>query len=354
MSNSVPLKITIANHGTRRLNVTRDSSFEQFQQTVKGLFGIQNDLDWVYLDEENDTVTFSTEQEFKDALLVWNESKLLRLNATPRPLQRIEQPVRTVHPTEQAPQSGCPFSRQAPSSDRCCASLPVRVGIPLVLFYSIFTHPILTFIGLATLMVVTRHHYPSTYDKLSLHAKTHWRKVAVAYGLYMLFNCKLCTLIFAVPIGFILYNKFKNCHGCGDRQSAECCYVKCRDSIKQFLTNPCVRHSITEIVNFGQRLTTMPQPAPQPVNVPSQEQPKTVQPSAPLITEIYPSVSNEVVTEEPQPVLPERIEESFQSELEALRSMGFDNTKLNEHLLRNFNGNLDRVITSLLQLSSMK
>lgn len=349
MSNVVPIKITVANYGTRRLNVSRDTSFEQFQRTVKELFGIQNELEWVYVDEENDTVTFSTEQEFRDALIVWNESKLLRLNATPRP-QRVEHPTRS---NEQVPpQSGCPFSRQGIASNRCCASLPVRLGVPLALFYSIFTHPILTFIGLATLMVVTRHHYPSTYEKLSLHAKTHWRKVAVAYGLYMLFNCKLCTLFFAVPIGFILYNKFKNCHS----QNAECCYVKCRDSLKQFLATPCVRHSINEIVTFGQRLATVPQPAPQhvaPHQVTEQPQePKTVQPSAPLISDIYPHVSNEIITEEP--ALPERIDAPFNEELEALSSMGFDNRKLNEHLLRNFNGNLDRVITSLLQLSSMK
>jgi hypothetical protein len=347
---TIPLKITIANYGTRRLNVARDTPFQNFQQNVKELFGIQNELDWVYVDEENDVVTFSTDQEFIDALAVWNENKLLKLNATSRPtIQRVEQPHQS-HASEQAPTS-CPFSRMScRAGNSGCTSLPLRAAVSLGLFYSIFSHPFLTLVGLITLMVVTRHHYPASYEKLSLHARTHWRKVAVAYGAYMLFHCTFCTLFFAFPIAFLLIKKFKSCHSV---QNGECCYVKARDAIKNFLATHNINccDSIDKIVNFGQGVSSVPQ-AQAPQQEQPQELPKSLQPSAPPLSSLYPSVSNEIVTDD---ILPQRVETvPFEKELETLSTMGFDNKKLNEHLLRNFNGNLDRVVTSLLQLSSMQ
>jgi hypothetical protein len=354
---SIPVKISILERGTRRLNIARNSNFSTFEDTVKELFGIQNRLDWVYIDEENDLVTFSTSQEFQDILSSWNEQNILRLNATPAPLpQRVEEPVHANVAPQQA-SGGCPFSRASscvgsgccsPSAGGCCGvSMPSRIAVILGLFYSIFTHPFLTFIGLLSVMFITRHHYPATYEKLTAHARTHWRKVALAYGLYMLFNCKVCTMLIAIPVGYFLVKKFQRCHQNQQNRTGECCYTKVRDAVKDFIARTNITiDGIEKAVHNMTRPHVPITPAPQPQE-PQQPQQKLVEPSAPM----YPS-AHEIATEE---VLPQRVESSsFQGQLEALENMGFSNRKLNEHLLRNFNGNLDRVVTSLIQLQSMQ
>jgi len=350
------------------LNVTRDTTLEQLQQQVKELFAVPNDLDWIYLDEENDVVTFSTEQEWRDALQLWADGKLLKITATPRPIQTkvMEAPHHHPHFTrEDAPRGGCPFSRMSGACNnntegRCCASFPVRVGLPIALIIAVFMHPFLTLIGLVSLLFVTYHHFPTSFEKISLHAKAHWRKVAFAYALRFLLTCKCCTMLFAVPIGFLVYRKFKNCHSGNYTGNGQCCFVKIRDGFKQFLAS----HNINGCESAGKFMCSFAGgkrcPASQVTHVaPQQEVARVVQPqvydikqaSAPLVTEIYPEASSFEQTILPQRTEPQPIQ--YAGELETLCLMGFDNKKLNEHLLRNFNGDLDRVITSLLQLSSM-
>jgi hypothetical protein len=293
---SIPVKISILEHGTRRLNIARSSNFSTFEDTVKDLFGIQNRLDWVYIDEENDLVTFSTSQEFEDILSSWNEQNILRLNATPAPIpQQVEQPVHT-NVAPQAVSGGCPFSRASscagngccnPSAGgRCGISMPSRIAVTLGLFYSIFTHPFLTLIGLLSVMFITRHHYPATFERLTVHAKTHWRKVAFAYGLYMLFNCRVCTILIAIPVGYFVVKKFKQCHQNQQNRTGGCCYTKVRDTVKDFMARNNITLDGIERVVHHITTPTVPQAPAQPQSQqpeqPQQPQQKVVEPSAPM------------------------------------------------------------------------
>jgi hypothetical protein len=355
--NTVHVKITVSNNGTRRMNVDRETSFGQFQQQVKELFGLQNELDWVYIDEEDDVVTFSTEQEWHDNLQSWQSEKVLKINATARPIQQ------QIEHSEERQIGRCPFVRRGNQQGRCCASFYVRFLLPLAIFYAIFTHPFLTLIGFGSLLFITYKHHPATLEKIRVHAKAHWRKVAFVFALRLMLSCSTCTLFFLIPIGFVAYRKFKRCHGGNYCGSNSCCFVKARDSIRNFMAShriincedackfacavlqgkKCPAQAARNVSTEPQSVVSQPQVQPTEFIVPQK------QPSAPSISEIYPQVSEE-------PILPQRSEpvEPYANMLEALQLMGFNNQKLNEHLLRNFNGNLDRVITSLLQLSAMQ
>jgi len=344
MSNTVAVKISIANN-TRRLNVNRQTTFDQFKEQVTNLFEVSQNLDWSYLDEENDTVTFSTSQEWSDALQIWPDGKLLKLNAT------LVQPQAAVNPQTVTQNAPAP-----PTQSRCCSSsFATRVLLPFGLLYSVFTHPFLTLIGLATLMYVTYHHYPEQHEKLKTHAKAHWRKVAVAFALRMLFCCKLCTLFFLIPIGIFAYRRLRaHCESQAFRSN--CCNFGTNYFIKarQFLDSHQIKH-VDDLCKFacalfqGKKCPARAELVQEPVvRAQSVQERESKVPSAPVYNEIYPQPV-ETVT------LPERVERAqYFGELEALSLMGFDNKKLNEHLLRNFNGDLDRVINSLLQLSTMK
>lgn len=335
---SLSLKIVVADKGTRRFTVSRDTSFEQFQLQVLDLFAIDQ-INWKYIDEENDEVTFSTSGEWQDIIQNWPQEKLLKLFGTaPQPV--IEQPTQ--------PQ---PIQRGS-----CCSAFPSRIFILLSLVYSAFFHPFLTIIGLMTVAVTTYSHYPATFNKLKIHGRKHWRKLAIAFGLRALLSCSCCTLLLAIPIGFIIYRKVKKCSasGCDIGRSIALYLFNLKHRVQQFAFAHNIRGT-EDACKFACHVMQgkkCPARVAQP-EAPIQEPVQTKEPSAPGFNEIYPQVNDQVPAE--PFVLPQRTESGqFTSELDALQMMGFSNTKLNEHLLKNFNGDLDRVINSLLQLSAMK
>jgi len=338
---SVSVKVTIDKSGTRRLNINRDITYEQFQQKIKELFELDSDLSWNYTDEENDVVTFSTPLEWKDLVSSWNSEKLLKLQGT-TVVVTAEPPV--VNNTRN--------HHQNTPCRKGCGGLKRFLGMA-VLLYSIFRHPIFTLFALGTTLAVTYHHSPRQFEIISGHAKAHWRKAAIAYGIVLLLSCKICTLFILAPIAFIAYHKIKKCATEGIQ--GDCCFSRKINKIKQFLVAHNIR-SGEDVCKFAGSLLQGRQCPARVASVPrttevatSPVQAKHVEPTAPAFAEVYPRAEEEVVP------LPEKVESTpFQNELTALELMGFTNTKLNEHLLRNFNGNLDRVISSLLQLSSMK
>jgi len=340
MDSLVSLKITL-NSGTRRLNISKQTSFEAFEDQIRGLYEVQSAIDWKYIDEENDEVTFSSNQEWADAIQNWPSDKILRIFGTPRQVQPQTQP-------QSAPQ----YSQQRGS---CCSAFPTRFVVLSALLYSVFSSPLLTLIGIISTLVVTYHHFPATYSNLMSHGTRHWRKLSFAFGLRLLFSCSCCTLLFVAPVAFILYRKAKRCslNGCNVGQAVWYWLYTLKTRVQQFKDAHKINNG-EDVCKFACNLVqgrTCTKSAPQ--QQPESNVVPTKQPSAPEFNDIYPQINTQE-TAEPF-VLPQRVETSqFENELSALQIMGFDNKKLNEHLLRNFNGDLDRVINSLLQLSAMK
>lgn len=115
----VSLKIAIANSGTRRLNINRQTPLESFESQIKGLFDVQSSIDWKYIDEENDEVTFSTPQEWIDVIQNWPSDRVLKLFGVVR---------QQVIPPQQ-------FQQQQRGS--CCAAFPFFLIGLFAYFYSL-------------------------------------------------------------------------------------------------------------------------------------------------------------------------------------------------------------------------
>lgn len=334
MSDMISLKITINNGRKRRLNVLRDTTFEAVNNQIKEMLPTDGDLHWRYVDEENELIDLSTNSEWSLAVRSCPPDTLMRLfiDVIPKPAQP------PLHPQQESRE----FKRA------CCTSRFGRIAVPMLLFWSIFTHPIITAIAIAITGYVTFHHYPSTFNSLTSHAQRHWRKIGALYALTFLFSCRLCTIFFALPLMVLAYKKLKavvkrNRHALvgGAR-----CFAK---------------HATDVMADVQEKAKVAAEQVIASAIASANEAAKSsvVQPTAPAQAEVYPSCQDTVpsapVAADLYPELPvseEEIEGEYATQANTLSELGFKNHKLNLHLLRNFNGEIDKVVNSLLSLSA--
>jgi hypothetical protein len=245
----------------RRFNVDTNTTFDEFQQHIKQSYPdhIQA-LDYQYLDEEDDLISFSTEHEWKGALEnhLLNEAKLLRIKIKPS-LVRRPQP-QFFRPQCQRPRCFPQFVRQQP-----------RVA-------------------------------PSEHDIENIIK--HYSPILKS--------------LFGVDIEIER-----------ESQNAENLITQESHQQQEAVQQPeKVEEQHEE--KQGEEIEEIIIPDDEPV----EEKKEEVEPE--------PVAQEEAVVETPT---------KFVQQLETLTNMGFNNVKLNEHLLNNFDGDLVRVVNALVQLS---
>ncbi|KAL0477143.1 hypothetical protein AKO1_005911, partial [Acrasis kona] len=311
MSDKVSLKITINNGSKRRLNVERITTFEELNMLLKEVMPTQNDLSWSYVDEENELIDVSTNHEWQLAVQSHPSDVVMRVL-----VKETARPVQPPQPQEHAP--------HAPQNRQCCGSTLTRFGLPFALFWSIMIHPFLTAIIVCVMGYVTFHHNPSTFQTLTIHAKKHYRKVGIFYAISLLLRCRLCLWFVLIPLFFILSKKVKQHKG------------QVRERIERFVrqANKVVVEATTVIKETTEQVIENAIVKANQVQKPTVEANVDcgmVEPRVPVESEVYPSL----------PV--EEVGTQYETQLATLCELGFKNEKLNTHLLKNFDGNVDRV-----------
>ncbi|KAL0484123.1 ucp3 [Acrasis kona] len=307
----ISLKITINNIRKRRLLVERTITFEALDKLVKEVLLTQDDLHWRYIDEENELIDISSNTEWLLAVQSHPSPSTMRLfvDQYPKPSQ---------HQTTSGPRDGC--------------SPLTKYLLPVALIWGTLYHPMIMALCVAFITFFTFHHYPLLFNILADHAKKHYNKVGLLCAATVLFNCKLCTLFLLLPIIVLAYKRAKD----AIKRNKHVILEEAQSIIKQ--ANNAVAEVNTIIKNTTEQIITnaivRANEAPKPTVASRKEGPK-------------------VPTEEDLNfTLPVRCEEQFRTNLSTLTDLGFTNEKLNIHLLRTFNGDVDRVVKSLLNLSS--
>ncbi|KAL0478449.1 hypothetical protein AKO1_011859 [Acrasis kona] len=331
MSDTVSLKITINNGSKRRINVENNIPFEELNKQLKEILPTQNDLSWRYIDEENELIDVSTNHEWQLAVKSHPSNAVMRLF-----VQEIQRPPQQE---QQQQQHTC-----ANPNRRCCESRMIRYGLPFFMFWSVLFHPILSVLIAATTGYVTFHHYPSTFQTLTVFARRHYRLAGVFLAISLLLNHSLFTWLLLVPLLVITYKKVVHLRNNHKEQVRERVESFIRQANKVVTEATTVIKDTTEqvIANAIAKANEVPKPneIPNPAVEAEQVDCRNIEPRVPAEAEMYPSL----------PVID--VEEQYQAQLATLFELGFKNEKLNTHLLKNYDGNVDRVLNSLLSLSN--
>jgi hypothetical protein len=281
---AVQLKLYLQPQGAiRRLTVDTNTTFEQFQAHVKSLYPQHVEtLGFQYVDDEEDLVSFSSNNEWSSALINHVESKagLLRVKVFPTAVRR-PQPRPQCWP--QRPR----FFEQAPQ--HCQRRQPQEQDIEA---YINRVAPFLRQFGIE----VEREEKP---EKKQEAVQSEEEQVEA----FISKTAPLLKQLFGIDIEI-------------EREKVEQPVVE-----KKEVPVEQPEEEIEEII------------------IPEDDE---------VVEQVYPSAP--VV--ETKSIEQASVEVKFATELETLSNMGFTNEKLNKHLLENFNGDLVRVVNSLVQLSS--
>jgi hypothetical protein len=295
---AVQLKLYLQPQGTiRRFTVDESTAFEQFYEQVKSFYPQQVEtLGFQYLDDEDDLVSFSSNHEWSTAITNHLESKtgLLRIKVRPTAVRR-PRPQHCQRPW---------FFGQHPQHCQRRQSQEQDVEA--------YINRVTPFLKQFGIEIEREEQKPEEKPEPSQNEE----KEVEAF-------INNAAPFFKQLFGIDIQLEKENDNP--QEQPIE----KKEEAIKQ-------AEEVEEII------------------IPEDDEPVEQ-----VIADVEPSEAPAVETKsvekespvESKPVVQVPVEEKYSRELETLSDLGFKNDKLNKHLLNNFDGDLKRVVSSLVQLS---
>ncbi len=255
--------------GKRRFSMEEETSWEQFQTKLFQMFNTTSLAAYriEYRDDENDWIQVSNQEEWHEAVQVYNSQKEANKNAVLNLRRRSLQ-------NEDKCQLVCQFLQSKCEEWRNCKQ---------------------------------QHQQPR-----GRHCGGFKFKILGGVLAFFLLPCWLFQIAFFVMAAFKVAKFIKHCQG-----GRQCTRLQCHGTS-----------------------TTQPQQTQEPrlnSELPKQQQSSKenlLYPSAPIEEEVH---------EE---------DGKYRTNLELLQQMGFNNAKLNKHLLKHFDNDLQKVLNSLVQMKS--
>jgi hypothetical protein len=354
---AVQLKLYLHPQGAiRRFTVDANTTYEQFAAQVKSFYPERVEaLGLQYVDEEEDLVSFSSQNEWSAALANHNESgaKLLRIKVQPTAVKRPQPQPRPQHCHRP-----CFFGQR-----------PQHCQRPQVQEQDIETYinqaaPLLKQLFGIDVQVEKEEEKPQTEQPVVRHfgiVCDGCDQHNIVGDRYKCNDCKdfdYCGTCFSSE-------EMKQSHG--NHTFTKVTKPVHRHPFEQFFAQPAPQQPVEKeeapqptmndiFKQFFAQAQQAEQPAPQPVEKKEDPQKQEVVeeiiiPEDEPVEQVYPTAPVVEAPVETKPVEPVVETFKYAQELETLGNMGFSNVKLNKHLLENFKGDLVRVVNNLVQLS---
>ncbi|KAL0491080.1 sequestosome [Acrasis kona] len=331
------------NNLIRRFQIENDLTYDKLEQQVRAAFGMEREAtcyEWQYEDEEKEWVSFSSDREWKDALhfFTLGSETILRIRINEKP-QTERPPRQDVHHNiicdgcQQSPIIGQRFKCDTcPDFDfcgKCHASKSTNHG-------HAFTE------------LTPHRHHRGRHHGHGFHGRRPW-------------GAQRCP-----------FKQFKD----GEDTVLSCPIPLSPDNGDQVKGIQSALQGLLGKFGIDVEITSEePKPKEEEVKQPeekSQEQPqeskveKEEKPAEESEDEAYVQLVDEeddapLIESVPEPetvqqpkVEVEKPQFAFPEHMTTLKEMGFDNVNLNQHLLKNYNGDINKVLGALLQLTGFR
>jgi hypothetical protein len=175
--NTIRIKLIILPQEViRRFNIAKDTPLESFQQQVATHLAGSANPQYQYLDEDDEWVSFSSGDEWNDALKRIEEDEVFRVRVTTTAAEETESVV----------------------ASKCCKFTPEwkKKNVPKIIMFIVFvmSHPLLALLALFAIVHHAKHNPDSQLVDIAKKIKEHRKKIFALF-LIRLLVCKPCLII---------------------------------------------------------------------------------------------------------------------------------------------------------------